>query len=419
MTNNYTGYNAHVGGGVFELDPVMALAVYTGLMDPPANNSVSIPVDCPTGNCTFPHDNGATFSSLGVCHACRDISDQITNITFLDQGRTQHNVTLPSGATLRDGYYIDAVNSVRSYHEGDPLVLYSFDALIASRKGYLGARCSVYPCVTTYGSNVTESVYTETRIHSIKHDLLTKWWDGLQSWSLVTNRTLRNGTWHDCKPSPNRTDMNILQITQNGTIVFSGDNYTDIMWYPSDCVYYMNTNAVSALKRFLAGIWAHERLSRVYQSAWNVTTGPLWLQGLYRDGEANMTTVNEYMEGLTTSLSAAIRTNGDTPSSDYIKGTVMASQTCIRVRWVWISLPASLYALTVVFLILTVLQTKHQKWNGHWKSSAVALLLHGVDIETRRELGATYDKSRMCETAENVTVHLQYEDGGWSFVRNR
>ncbi|OMP88701.1 hypothetical protein BK809_0005423 [Diplodia seriata] len=118
-------------------------------------------------------------------------------------------------------------------------------------------------------------------------------------------------------------------------------------------------------------------------------------------------------------MSAAIRQHGNTPSSGFVQGTVLESQTCIRVRWAWISLPATLLFLTIVFLVLTVLQAVRQRWQGTWKSSAIALLFHGFDADTRKGFGMMADRSEMSDTSEHVQVQLRYEEGGWTFVERK
>lgn len=315
--------------------------------------------------------------------------------------------------------YLDAVNSVAVLGPDDLFTLYSFETLIGRKNDYFATRCSLYPCVTTYGSNVTGSVYIEKRISSITSDApLEVFWAQPGPWSMATNRTLRNGTWQDCSPSTAQTDINAVPITQNKTLVTDLEGSSNILWYPPDCVYAIGYSALSAFRHFFLNIGANQTLSRPYERYFNITIGPLWLQGLYHNGTANMTTVNQYMEGLTISLSAAMRMNGNTPPSNYPKGTVWESQICVRARWVWISLPAALYALTVMFVAFTVLQTKEHRWKGYWKSSAIALLFHGFDERTRRELGVMRDRSEMYETAEHVQVQLEWKDGDWSFVRS-
>lgn len=55
----------------------MQLALYRGLIEPPARNSSSIAISCATGNCTFPEDGGTTFTSLAMCSRTWDITDRI------------------------------------------------------------------------------------------------------------------------------------------------------------------------------------------------------------------------------------------------------------------------------------------------------------------------------------------------------
>lgn len=72
----------------------MQLALYLGFFQPPANSSVSIEVSCTTGNCTFPGEDSASFSTLSMCHTCEDVTRYAVKNTS-EMGTPQY--TLPSG----------------------------------------------------------------------------------------------------------------------------------------------------------------------------------------------------------------------------------------------------------------------------------------------------------------------------------
>lgn len=54
---------------------------------------------------------------------------------------------------------------------------------------------------------------------------------------------------------------------------------------------------------------------------------------LFHFGTADMATSNWYIEGLVHAVMVGIRQYDDMPSSDYARGTVLTSQTCIRILW--------------------------------------------------------------------------------------
>ncbi|KAF4540202.1 Zinc-binding oxidoreductase protein [Lasiodiplodia theobromae] len=427
ITNNFTGLGALYGDT--NLNSVIAVATYTGLFGPPANTSVSITVDCPTGNCTFPNDSGAAFSSLDVCHSCQDISALLINITD-PEDQSYYNVTLESsGAALQNRNITDLVSLVGSdYYSNDTVSFYDFDAVIHRKNDYLAISCSLYPCVTTYSAKFVNSVYTESRISSLRHDLhFENVLDNDEPWSLAVNQTLRNGTWNDCNPSATQTPTNYVPVSPNNMTIsatyFSGDPAIvskDTQWYPPDCVYMVGYDALLTFMSFIEDIFSRQTLT-----ASSSSTGAICcLQDLWHNDTATMATVDRWVNGLATSLSGAMRVHGNTPPpANFAYGTVMGSQTCVDVRWAWIGLPAALYGLTIVFIVTTALHTRGdgREWTArHWKSSAVALLLHGFDPETRRELGGVRDRGEMSEAAERVMVQLRHSregDANWWFAR--
>ncbi|QLI64539.1 uncharacterized protein G6M90_00g026750 [Metarhizium brunneum] len=78
-TNSYTRNIALTGTHANAPDAGMQLAIYWGVLEPPDNSSVSIPstLDCLTDNCTFPAEQGASFTSLAMCAYAWDVSDYI------------------------------------------------------------------------------------------------------------------------------------------------------------------------------------------------------------------------------------------------------------------------------------------------------------------------------------------------------
>lgn len=82
-TNFYAYYDKEALGAIWQ-GPYEAIyaAINRGAVNPSDNSASYILTQCDTGNCTFSSltntpSNRATYSSVGLCSSCADISDQI------------------------------------------------------------------------------------------------------------------------------------------------------------------------------------------------------------------------------------------------------------------------------------------------------------------------------------------------------
>ena len=147
-------------------------------------------------------------------------------------------------------------------------------------------------------------------------------------------------------------------------------------------------------------------------------SGNIWIQNLYNSGSPTMDSVNEYMEGLSNSITAIIR-QGDTSGNStqgWAQGTVLGMQTCIQVQWRWISLPAVTLALVIAFMGMTVLRTGQSSMV--WKSSSLALLFHGLSPDTRDQYGELGRVKDLDRVAKGMQATLERTDAGWAFVEH-
>lgn len=87
-------------------------------------------------------------------------------------------------------------------------------------------------------------------------------------------------------------------------------------------------------------------------------------------------------------------------------GTSFIVETQIHVRWAWIILPSWLLILTIVFLEITIFETR-KKGLGEWKSSPESLVCSGLDEDVQQEIRATRDPVKMEELAADISVHLR------------
>ncbi|OAP61930.1 hypothetical protein AYL99_04133 [Fonsecaea erecta] len=85
-----------------------------------------------------------------------------------------------------------------------------------------------------------------------------------------------------------------------------------------------------------------------------------------------------------------------------VSGTVFTNKTYVAVRWVWLSLPLGLNVLGLIFLLITAVYTKRNKV-PLWKSSAFALLYHGLEahlVDDEKTYETTSDMEKAASTTE-------------------
>jgi hypothetical protein len=116
------------------------------------------------------------------------------------------------------------------------------------------------------------------------------------------------------------------------------------------------------------------------------------IQALYTNNDINQTMMN-----LATTMGNHIRLKG----ASYASGTTETTVTFIHVRWLWLILPFSLEALTLVTLIATVILSAVRAV-PIWKSSALAPMFHGVHVDITKSV-----RVKNNEEVETFVEHLQ------------
>lgn len=407
------------------LSGYLQAAIYMGLLSPTPNSSAAMTTNCRTGNCTFPSDDGATFSTLAMCHSCIDISHAITRYY-------PHSVEvaeIPSGAII-DGYGTMFASHANSSLFDHPL--FSFEALMtpafADHTEDFAVACGITVCLKTFGASVTNGVYQERELSSV--DLVQS---GAAGYTLATNMTLRNGTWQSCMPTTQKTMDNSLRInTTTMGLQIDSDTYLPStnpgvgLWYPDDCVWWFGSFPAQQMNTFLHGLFDNKTLQiPTWTTNPSYARGDFWLVNLYRNGTASMDTVSAFMDGLSWSVTAAMRQTSTSEDTALGLGTVSGQmqmiQTCLTVRWVWLSLPASLLGLQLAFLIaIVVISRSAEHWRGDWKDSSLALLYHGMARSARFpgekvEREELRDKDGMFKVARATKVQLRQSKDNWRF----
>ena len=137
----------------------------------------------------------------------------------------------------------------------------------------------------------------------------------------------------------------------------------------------------------------------------------------YAAGNITLVNIEELMNNLTESMTVRIRqaAAGLPPPNSTVDGMTFQLQAFVRIRWRWLTLPVLVLVLTAVLLVTSILMTFSTK-SKPWKSSATALLFHGLDPEHLDQLSGIKKRAQMDEVSREVTVQLVKTEHGWRLL---
>ena len=440
-TNNYSVGAFAYGDGHAFLDAKMTATLYQGLLNPPPNTSALVSTYCQTGNCTFPNARGTAYTSLAMCSSVEDISHTISekDPVRVSSSYETWNLKLPSGLQLLEMGAL-ATAGVNPFSEDSDHPLLTLEALMVNTNCSVfssgdcpvkpwAIRATLSPCLHIYANvSYNNSIFKE----SISSTTMLPYVYGFSFYALAGDYPSLPSI--DCSPSESRQGTK----TQATSRLAGGQRYAnyldqpndpDTLWYDPSCTYVFGYGASSALRNsllstFFGSVDAPNNIS-VPPGLFDTKLGDAWLLSLYADGQANLSSVVMYMEGLATSITATIREGGDVSNSAPALGTVLKNQTCVGVKWAWLGLPVALVILTLVFLVATVIQSGRYTRVGAagagrkpWKSSSLPLLWCGMSDETRAKYERFDEVKKMEESGDHVKAALrrqwwdEYEEPG-------
>lgn len=105
--------------------------------------------------------------------------------------------------------------------------------------------------------------------------------------------------------------------------------------------------------------------------------GDIWLQALWNFGNLTMNSLNDYMNGVSIAVGAEMRQHEATLLKAE-SGQALQLETCIHVRWKFLSFLAILLVLAVVFFVGILFVSLRSAWGADWKSSPLALVFQNV-----------------------------------------
>ncbi|KAI7782351.1 hypothetical protein LA080_013626 [Diaporthe eres] len=261
---------------------------------------------------------------------------------------------------------------------------------VVNRMPMRAFECEFFPTVTTFGGNITNGRLVEHVLSSQRMDVYDVVGDTHSM--LLINKTVKDGVWHDCQGLPDPSDDNntpVISYSQPWPPPFIGSALpTEVLtnksvdgpgywkltiWWPQECAYWLPDQSIAGFSRAMYLLLGNESVGTITDLT-GAFTGNLRSVNLWNNGTASLETVQKAMDGLCSAISAQWRT-GDRFSSNIgpAIGIVQQNETCIRVNWAWLTLPAAFLFLTVVFFIINIVQTKSM---NVWKSSTLAMLFN-------------------------------------------
>ncbi|KAF2756586.1 hypothetical protein EJ05DRAFT_487465 [Pseudovirgaria hyperparasitica] len=373
--------------------PILPLkaAVYNGLFAENNRPVASLPFNCQSGNCIW-----EPYESLAVCHECVDISSLMTRYCPPEFGPTQ-NISqcgwqIPQGGQLNTSSDVFSMTSFIPSAYGDmphsTLIRIIFMGTeyqdTPEQLNPWAKQCTLQTCVNTLHSTVTNGTLSENTSDSVlNHTVLD-----ISSPSETSDYGVYIKGTFPTEP-PFLLSMGALlsirgwfsAIFANGSATRTTSDFTRSITDPDRAVVVNLTVGISSGETFFDS---------------DIVTAFYWNYYEYADG------LNMLMSDLAVSMTTAFRGfNGAVP----VQGKALSAESYVHVRWGFVVLPVAVVFLTVAFLVAAMLSTRATK-TTLWKSSALAVLLHGLDQETREKfvLGDGLHKHK--RQAKNVRVRL-------------
>lgn len=334
-TNFYQGSGPD---GVPESYAAPRVAITTGLVDPPEIASSLVHAKCASGNCTY-----GLFSTLGVCHKCTDISDQLQTHPDFDQA----NFSLPVGSIwigldiMGEVQVLQTATQPRSNSNpaiGQVFILMSSGEL--DPKDYdnkfnnaVAFDCSIFACVRTYNASMVNLVLNEVLLSTtpIGFSYVSYEVDNIADSDslglrLATSQVLRNGSWEPCISNPNYSPGLVEVAGENVDAAPThwpppppSDRILESRWYSFDCVWGFGSEARKATSDEFRSVFAGVQLDQYHHTAvYQVIANRIWKPH----------PVDKIMGDLADTISARIRNDNEYPHSLGL-GTMAIRYTCV------------------------------------------------------------------------------------------
>ncbi|XXG95094.1 ribosome-binding protein [Hypoxylon texense] len=400
-----------IAAGMFEAQVDMKGTMINGIVNPTGNDTAIIPT-CATGNCTFPHHNGITHSSIAMCSSCIDTTSLISG-----PSGNYGNYTLPNKlwvAPVSDMAYFNIGRDNMTWASSvftPEFASVSRSALInvtvlslttatcsndggkqscpipngyGGPTGLVATSCSLYPCLKNYDATMERGVLSEkvvstqpAPINYVEAGIGPNEISPYMNYTALQTPCRVDDEWFDL------SDISSVPKTEGRLfteINIDGTNYTA----PDECLYKMMSPYAIALSSFMGSDLLSGTCTYNSRQGQAISCGQKWwLSSLYQNKEASFDTLNTAFDQFATAVTNKFRTTGsslyDSTTHETVNGLVNEVTVCTVFQWEWLLMPTLLVAATAAILVVIILENKRHRGQPVWKSSLLPLLYYGFD----------------------------------------
>lgn len=359
----------------------------------PNTYGTSVTPNCSTGGCDIP-----PFQALTICSRCNDVSHLLTTKEekgcespiasfFLPNGLHLNKTIrgpdlISTSATLPQGG-MEGLSGIENFGSS---AFFNLSAISAPAEAPLSdaiaTHCSLYWCVNTYSASMEDNRPKETLVDTY-HDAGAQYHRGTLNLRppVKGSSTASNFTVMDASTLTGWL-VDKLQFNNTPNSWCNSQNAFTIDGEPKENEFFrtiLNAPLSDSFDKIAAGMTKHVR------------SGQIRVQSFYFEDAGAMFSY---------------------PKVEPARGISWTVQTQLHVRWAWIILPALLIILTIIFLIMTALQSRRRRLDI-WKSSNIPLLCSGLDPNIQQKIKAVGDPMQTEDVASRVYARiLRSEDTG-------
>jgi hypothetical protein len=373
---------------------------------------------CPSGNCTWPE-----FTTLGVCSACTDASNQNR---IVSQTCSEEASPCPAGTGV--GWDLTVANNAHLFRYGgmnistayglttsffanvsEPIV--NVTSLFQRNQGgapslpLFVTECVMYFCWQRIRSTVTAGKLTESVVSTWTDDQIPFYPDTAE---METGEPGMGGAG-----VASSTSGTVFRGLQNGLVdLLTAEEYVQMA--EGGIEIYLPMGPF----REIQGIGSTRTTQIIYQAQ----SGTVPVDGPddnVEDNQSNNKTIpsvglGNLLQNISISITNLMRNVDNTTAP--VVGQLWNTEAIVHVRWIWFIYPIAVIILTLLFLVATIVQssTPHIKV---WKSSILAVLFHGLDDPVYDSSSGTLDNTHMKARAKQVKVEFMPRQETWRFVK--
>ncbi|KAI0509150.1 hypothetical protein F5B22DRAFT_649197 [Xylaria bambusicola] len=370
--------------------PILPLksAVYNGLFAENGRPEASLAFDCQSGNCTFdPYD------TLGVCAQCVDLTPFIQE--YCAAGRASGNCgwQVPQGAELADSTEVFSMTSQIPSARGDQPHSSIVRLIFMGTEAYNGRagevnpwarQCTLSACVQTLETTISNGVLDEKTV-----DIRT-------NTTVLDNTDLNDG--YDHNVYVDGKDGTQYKLSIEAMLAMRGwfsTLFTNGSASRSTSAYNRTITDNSVVVNLTVGISSGETF---FDS--DIVTAFYWNYYEYANG------LDLLVNDTATSMTVAFRSfSGAAP----VSGRAVYTESYVQVRWSFAIVPIFVVIGAAIFLLAMIYQSRKSATQV-WKSSALAMLFHGLDENAKNHFMHARSLQEQNAQARATKVQLEESD---------